>query len=220
MIFNKAKLRQLLTILVSFSTLGIVVMNSDFGNAQNSSNNPQLPERQLPVGPFIPPEQAVFYNPISSPAQITGRLSLPAAYLNNPPPKFAQEIAVMDRTVAIDVDGTRIEIPPELPNATVESSTPPGQRADILISSVRYRGSGHTIYVNTSTLSPAEAKIRGFSENTKLADGTPAYTPTAITGVSTPNCVVFVRGKVYVTIASDLPMEQIKSLATTVVLTK
>ncbi|MGB5963548.1 MAG: hypothetical protein WBG73_23120, partial [Coleofasciculaceae cyanobacterium] len=67
MILNKPKLRQLLTILVSLSTLGIVVMNSDFSNAQNSPNNPQFPDRQLPVGPFIPPEQGIFYNPISSP---------------------------------------------------------------------------------------------------------------------------------------------------------
>lgn len=215
--FNKAKLQQLLTILVSISTLGTVVMNSDSGNAQNSPNNPQRPLFLRPLSPFIAPEAAVEYIVISTSEQIIGSLSLPAARLNNPPPQLSQEIAFMDRTVAIDVNGTRIKLPPESPNATVESSTPPGQRSEILISSVRYRGSGHTIYVNTAVLSPAEAKMKRFKETTKLADGTPADT-TIVDGTTTPNCVVFVRGKVYVTIASDLPMEQIKSLATSIVL--
>lgn len=198
-------------------------MNSDFANAQNSPNDPQRPRFLRFLEPFIPPVQAIVYSPISSPAQITGRLSLPAAYLNNPPPQLAQEIAFIDRTVFIDVDGTRLNIPPEPPGLTVEQAYKSDERIDLLISSVRYRGSGHTIYVNTATLSPAEAKMRRFVETTKLADGTPAYTntyTTTVDGPSTYNCVVFVKGKVYVTIASDLPMEQIKSLATTVVFNK
>jgi hypothetical protein len=192
-------------------------MNSDSGNAQNSPNNPQPTQFLMPLSPFIPPEQAIVYNVVSSPTQITGHLSLPAAYLNNPPPKLAQEIAVMNRRVMIDVDGTRIKLPPESPTRTVENTLKPEERARVLIASVRYRGSGHTIYVNTATLTPAEAKMTRFSEKTKLADGTPAYT-TVVEGINTPNCVVFIRGRVYVTIASDLPMEQIKSLATSVVL--
>ena len=90
-------------------------------------------------------------------------------------------------------------------------------KANILIESVRYRGSGHTIYINTATLSPAAAKVTRFVETTKLADGTPASIAIA-EDIKTPNLLVFVKGKVYVTIASDLPIEQIKSLATSVVL--
>jgi hypothetical protein len=219
MIFNKYKLRQLLTILASISTLGIVVMNSDFSNAQNSPNNPQRPSSVRRLSPMMPPEQAHEYNAISSSTQITGRLSLPAAYLNNPPPKFAQEIAVLDRTFGIDVDGTHIKIPPESPGGTIEQAYKPDEIANILIESVRYRGSGHTIYVNTATLSPAAAKVTSFVETAKLTDGTPARIAT-VEDSKTPNLLVFVRGKVYVTIASDLPIEQIKSLATSVVLKK
>lgn len=199
-------------------------MNSDFGNAQNAPNNPQRPLFLRALGPFIPPEPACEYIVISSPSKIIGRYSLPAAYLNNPPRKFAQEIAVMDKTVFIDVDGTRIKFPPETSTRTVEQAYEPDQRAEILIESVRYRGSDYTIYVNTATLSPAEAKIRRFVETTKLADGTPVYIYIQEDEDSdreynkTPNQLVFVRGKVYVTIASDLPIEQVKSLATRVVL--
>jgi hypothetical protein len=221
MMFNKPKLRQLLTILVSISTLGITVMNSDAGNAQNSPNNQQRPSVMRHLGPFTPPEQAHEYILISSSTQITGRLSLPAAYLNNPPPKFAQEIAVLDRTFGIDVDGTRVNIPPDPPGRTVEQAYKPDERAEIMIASVRYRGSGHTVYVNTATLSPAYAKEVRFVETTKLADGTPVAIFENINEESkTPNQLVLVKGKVYVTIASDLPMEQIKSLATSVVLKK
>lgn len=42
---------------------------------------------------------------------ITGRLSLPAARLVNPPPKLAQEIAVLNRNVVIDIDSIRIQLP-------------------------------------------------------------------------------------------------------------
>lgn len=219
MMFNKPKLRQLLTILVSLSTLGTVVMNSDSGNAQNSPNNPQPTQFLMPLSPFIPPEQAIVYNVVSSPAQVTGRYRLPAAYLNNPPPKFAQEIAVMDNTVEIDFDGTRLNLPPEDPTRTLEQAYKPDQIAEVLISSVRYRGNGNTVYVNTAALSPGAAKVRRFLETTKLADGTPVFT-TIVEGTNTPNCVIFVRGRVYVTIASDLPMEQLKSIATSVVFNK
>ena len=219
--FNKPNLRQLLAILVSISTLGITVMNSDAGNAQNSPNNQQRSSVMGRLFPFMPPEQAHEYIPISSLSQITGRLSLPAAYLNNPPPQLAQEIAVLDRTFGIDVDGTRVNIPPDSPGRSVADTLKPDERAEILIASVRYRGSGHTVYVNTATLSPAYAKEVRFFETTKLADGTPVAIFENIQEESkTPNQLVFVRGKVYVTIASDLPMEQIKSLAASVVLNK
>lgn len=192
-------------------------MNSDFGNAQNPPINPQRPSSVRRLSPMMPPEQAHEYIVISSPSQITGRLSLPAAHLNNPPSQLAQEIAVMDKTVWIDVDGTRVKIPSESSTRTVEQATKPDEIANILIESVRYRGSGHTIYINTATLSPAAAKVTRFVETTKLADGTPASLAIA-EDIKTPNLLVFVKGKVYVTIASDLPIEQIKSLATSVVL--
>ncbi len=215
--FNKPKLWQLLTVLVSLSTLGIAVMNSDSGNAQNSQNNAQRPLIMSPLTSMMPPPEAVEYIITSSPEQITGNLSLPAAHLNNPPPQLAQEIAVMNRRVMIDVDGTRIQLPPESPTRTVENTLKPDERARVLVSSVRYRGNGHTIYVNTATLTPAEAKMTRLYETTKLADGTPVGI-TIDEESKTPNQLVFFRGKVYVTIASDLSIEQIKSLATSIVL--
>jgi hypothetical protein len=217
--FSKFTSRQFFIILACLYSLGIITMNSsDSVNAQNSPNNPQRPERSRWLKPMMPPEGAVEYNVIASEASISGRFGLPAARLVNPPSKLAQEIAVLNRSVGIEVDGTRRQLPSESPTASIESVIGVDQKADIIISSVRYRGSGHTIYINTAVLSPATATQKHtLGTTTQLADGTTAGVYIS-NDDKTPNQLVLIKGKVYVTIASDLPMEQVKDLATKVVL--
>lgn len=109
-----------------------------------------------------------------------------------------------------------------------EPPVPPNAIAYEFISSTRYRGNGHTIFVTTARMSPAAAKLKySFGKPDKLADATEVGITVAceslpsdsleddscVEGSPTPNRVVFMRGNLIITVASDLPIEQVKALA-------
>lgn len=212
--FNKFTLLQSLAVTTIFAIFGAVVILPKFVNAQNASGNTQPPDELLGnntrfVGSLIPPSGAVKYVVLPPGEKITGRLGLPAAQLIKPPAEVAQEIAVW--------------VPPK----TTEPFRPEEISYEI-ISSTRYRGNGHTIFVTTARPSPGAAKFKQyFGHPDKLADGTPVgvkidcESPDAqtsgiyscVSGSSTPNQVQFMRGNLIITVASDLPLDQVKELA-------
>lgn len=194
-------------------------MNSEFVNAQNSSEKKQNPNLVRQLNFLIPPSGAVSYVVLPPGEKITGRLGLPAAQLIDPPAELAQEVAVMVPAKLKDPKGKVISSEPPVP---------PNAIAYEFISSTRYRGNGHTIFVTTARMSPAAAKLKySFGKPDKLADGTEVGITVAceslpsdsleddscVEGSPTPNRVVFMRGNLIITVASDLPIEQVKALA-------
>lgn len=165
--------------------------------------------RTILLLPELPPDD-VDYAVLQPGAKITGRLGLPAAQLINVPPELAQEIAVW--------------VPPK--NLEPLSSEAIGTE---FLSVVRYKGNGHTIYVSTARFTPKAAQLKHtLGKEDKLADGTTvgftiscdSITPTqheagciCWPNTATPNRVVFMRGNQIITVASDLPIDQVKSLA-------
>ncbi len=199
------------------SVLGAVAVASEFATAQNTPENAQPSEpmqnniRPRLLLPEIPPSDVVEYIVLPPGAKITGRLGLPAAQLVDIPAELAQEIAVW--------------VPPK----NIEPLQPDAIGTEF-ISVVRYKGSGHTVYVSTARFTPGAAKLKHtFGKEDKLTDGTTvgftvsceSMTPAqheagyaCWPGTDTPNRVVFMRGNKIITIASDLPIDQVKSLAT------
>lgn len=163
---------------------------------------------------MLPPPDAE-YIVLSPGGKITGRLGLPAAQLIDPPAELAQEIAVW--------------VPKAKPNMPAPPR-PTDQIAYEMVSSTRYRGNGHTIFVTTARPSPAAAKLKqDFGKPDKLTDGTTVGVTVACESIpsgtlegfscvpssatSTPNRVQFMRGNLIITVASDLPIDQVKGLA-------
>lgn len=197
------------------SALNAVPIASEFATAQNTPENAQPSElmqnniRPKLLLPEIPPSDVVEY--IVLRAKITGRLGLPAAQLADIPAELAQEIGVW--------------VPPK----NIEPLRP-DEIGTEFISVVRYKGSGYTIYVSTARFTPGAAKLKHtFGKEDKLTDGTTvgftvsceSMTPAqheagyaCWPGTDTPNRVVFMRGNKIITVASDLPIDQVKSLAT------
>lgn len=217
---DKLKLLQFLVLTTILSALGAVAINSGFVNAQNSSEKKQNPNLVRQLNFLIPPSGAVSYVVLPPGGNITGRLGLSAAQLIDPPAELAQEVAVMVPEAKLkDPKGKVISSEPPVP---------PNAIAYEFISSTRYRGNGHTIFVTTARMSPAAAKLKhSFGKPDKLADGTAVGITVAceslpsdslegdscVESSPTPNRVVFMRGNLIVTVASDLPIEQVKSLA-------
>jgi len=215
--FKKPKALLLFTAMTTVSILGITAVVSKLTNAQTSSQTSQTSNSSLdangkPVPPLIVPSQVAKYVVLQPGTKITGRLGLPAAQLIDPPAELAQEIAVW--------------VPEPLPKNAPSPS--PNEISYQMISSTRYRGNGHTIFVTTARPSPAAAKLKHhFGQPTQLADGTEAGVVidcalidtkttegySCVANDPTPNRVQFMRGNLIITIASDLPIEQVKSLA-------
>lgn len=219
--YNKGRLLQLLALTATISAICVTAVASRFATAQDSPSQnpppsqPSLIDGGVPVPPLIAPSEVENYVVLQPGQKITGRLGLPAAQLINPPAELAQEIAVW--------------VPEELPKGMNSVPSPaPGEISYEVISSTRYRGNNHTIYVSTARPSPAAAKLKlDFGKRDKLADGTEAGvvvgcdavdTKTTagyacVAGGDTPNRVQFRRGNLIITVASDLPIEQVKNLA-------
>lgn len=185
---------------------------SGYATAKKSPE-PQAQQTEIGLGDLILPSDEP-YVVLEPGEKITGRLGLPAAQIINPPPELAQEIAYWVQ---------RGNGEPLKPDAIAYEFN----------SSIRYRGNGHTIYVTTVRLTPAAAKLRRIlPATTKLDDGTIAgvtvpcgsipdkTTPEGFTCIvgdnPAPNQLVFERGNQVITIASDLPIDQLKALASKV----
>lgn len=221
--FNQFKL--FLAIATTLSILGVVATISRLAGAQNSSQNDQPPRQFLeqgrPVGVLLPPPDAQ-YVVLPAGGKITGRLGLPAAQLIDPPAELAQEVAVW--------------VPKPIPKDEAAPPSIPADRVSYqIISSVRYKGNGNTIFVTTARPSPGAAKLKlDFGKPDKLADNTEvgitvaceSLPPETTEGFSCtpagsfppPNQVKFMRGKLIINVASDLPIEQVKDLAKNAIL--
>lgn len=128
--------------------------------------SPEEIRRRKPVQPYvvpaeqpewIPEEERTEHFPLQPGEKITGSRGFPAAQLLNPPAEIAEEIAVADWNR-----------PPE------ESAEPPATFTVQMISSTRYRGSGHITYVTTAhAIPPSNGAIEWqHSSTVTLADGT------------------------------------------------
>lgn len=232
------KIWLLFAISTIISTLGTVTIPSDSLNAQNSPRNPQSFQRVKLLLPFLIPDGATSYVVLKPGTKITGLYGLPAAQFATPPADVASEIA----TWAIDSvpkDRNGKPIPPE------PEPSPNAIRYQ-MISSTRYRGNGKTIFVTTARmLNPNGVSVRHTlgSSTAQLRDGTPMGVLVAcnslpneplavrnsrernvpkylgcIENSKTPNQVVFVKDGLIVSIASDLPIDRVTSLAENIIL--
>lgn len=97
---------------------------------------------------------------------------------------------------------------------------PVGEVSYRMLAGIRYEGTdGHVIIITTMKPSPAAAQqttILG-NETVQLADGSKAYVSTDMPGEG-PNKLVQVRGDVFIVLASDLPIDQLRTLMTEVVI--
>lgn len=127
--------------------------------------SPDEIRRRKPVCPYlvpaeqpewIPEEYRTEHFPLQPGEKITGWLGFPAAQLLDPPAEIAEEISVW-------------KLPPEEPD--LESSP---AFAVQMISSTRYRGSGHITYVTTAFAIPPSDNpiIWAYGAPITLADGT------------------------------------------------
>ena len=102
---------------------------------------------------------------------------------------------------------------------TPHTPPPPSTRvAYQILASVRYIGSEHSVLVTTTRPTAAAAQQPTvFGDYTELANGTTAWVRINMP-YKEPNQVVFMHNGLIITIASDLPVEDIKALAAQVVL--
>lgn len=212
-LFSKVSVSKFFVFLIASSMLCTISFMARDVNAQDSSKQSQAQQEEIDIINLILPTDEV-YVVLKPDEKITGRLGLPAAQLISPPPELAQEIAYWVQ---------RGNGEPLKPNDIAYEFN----------SSIRYRGNGHTIYVTTVRLTPAAAKLRRvLPVTTKLDDGTVAgvtvpcdsipdkTTPKSFSCIvgdnPAPNQLVFERGNMVITIASDLPIDQLKGLASKV----
>jgi hypothetical protein len=198
--------------LLTLSSLGIFVVNSfDLVTAQSSPAAQRkallkaLKERSdpLPVSDLVVYDSFGEYDAVEPGQKITGRLGIPAAQLDLPA-ELTQEVAVW------------------VPPGNVDDALPEDAVGYEFISSVRYRGSGHTVYITRTRLTPAAGqlkhslgksdKVNGMSVSISTACASDAPTVEALSCIAgpTPNQVSFMKGNQIITVASDLPVEQVK----------
>lgn len=194
---------------IAASMLCTISLAAGYATAQNSPE-PQAQQEEIDLSNLILPSNEP-YVVLKPGEKIIGRLGLPAAQLINPPPELAQKIAYWVQRGS-------------------GASPKPTEIAYEFNSSIRYRGNGHTIYVTTVRLTPAAAKLRrSLPKTSKLDNGTIAGVTVPCNAIPdkttregfscivgnnpAPNQLVFERGNLVITIASDLPIDQLKALA-------
>ena len=93
------------------------------------------------------------------------------------------------------------------------------QIAYSIIASVRYRGSGKTVFVTTSKASPKAAMQQTSLGNKtmQLDDGTLAWQTVGIPG-AVSNQIVFAKGDLIVTIAGNVAPDELSTLASKIVI--
>lgn len=151
--------------------------------------------------PFLaPPQDSDYTTQVCPCGPIVPDPGQPLAQLIPPPPQYSQTIAVFFNTAP---------------------TFGPGEIGFAILSAIKYEGSGHTVLVTLSELS--EAAVQQGAEygdqSVQLPDGTPAQAQgdmDAGDGLSV-NQVVFPRGSYMITVAADLPLDQVIALAGTVV---
>lgn len=199
--FNKLKLSELLALLTILPALGGVTMASKFVNAQNPENNqkPEVSEPPIAVPSLIPPTsptEEYVKQPVG--VKIAAPDGRAVGQLDNLPANLAQDVAV--------------SLPRGISPATGD------EISYQIISTVRYRGNGNTILVTTTRPSPAAARRQTiFGNEEQLDDGSMVEVKTSGPR-DNPNQVVVKRGALIITVASNLPVEEVKGLAKRVVI--
>jgi len=189
----KLKLWAFSSILSIIPLVGWFTMNSDFADAQSSSNADSaiVPPTLIPPS-FSVTENVDEYTNLPAAAEIPNPDNRPIARLSDIP-DFVQNTAAL--------------IPKNLPN--LKNDVVSYQ----ITSSVRYTGNNRTVLVTTARPSAAAINRQiSFGETSKLADGSIVQVRTNVPG-NTPNAVVLTRNNLVITIASDLPLEDVKNLA-------
>ncbi|MBW4649306.1 MAG: hypothetical protein KME06_11555 [Kastovskya adunca ATA6-11-RM4] len=191
--------------------------------AQNSGDNRN--QGIARVVPRLVPDETTDYVVVQRDERIPGSEGLPSARLANPPSDIAEEVAIWS---------PRDNVSPQLENFTPSPNSVSYQ----VISSVRYRGSGHTVFVITVSLIITPGISLRFvhgNNRVRLTDGTPVTvmvncdSPTSeaeaiangygcIQGSRTPSQVAFQRRGLIITVASDLPIERVIEIARDIVI--
>lgn len=176
-------------------TLGAAAAASGLINVRNPETVGETPGL---VPPLLAPPGQEDYIKQRSDVVIAAPDGRHIAQFANPPADLAQSIAV--------------NLPDTQP---VEAN----EVAYTILSSVRYEGHGHTVLVTTARPSPAAAQQPTvFGNQTfRLADGSTAWGMTGMPG-EVPNRLVWVRGNLIITVASDLPLDDVKALAIGVII--
>lgn len=151
-----------------------------------------------PFPPIVPPAGEEQYRSID-PAQAARESGLAIAYLRQPP-------VVANGTVEVDVNPQSFWADPE-------------EISFALRSMVRYRGGGRTVLVLLTESSPGAAQREPVTLGDRtitLADGREAWVSTHPNWPQ-GNAVITVVDRYIVTVASDLPLEEVQKLANGVV---
>jgi len=190
----KLKLWAFSSILSIIPLVGEFTMNSDFADAQSSSNaDSAIVPPTLILPSFSVTENVDEYTNLPAAAKIPNPDNRPIARLSDIP-DFVQNTAAL--------------IPKNLPNLKDRDVV-----SYQITSSVRYTGNNRTVLVTTARPSAATINRQiSFGETSKLADGSIVQVRTNVRG-NTPNAVVLTRNNLVITIASDLPLEDVKNLA-------
>jgi len=143
--------------------------------------------------PLIPPGQMGYANWRSDKA-IAAPDGRSVAQLAQPPVSITQAIATNFPDIRPEQDATTVSY--------------------TILASVRYTGNGHTVLVTTARPSPAAAQETAVFGNktVKLVDGSTAWVTTGIPG-DIPNQVVLVKDNLIITVAGDLPLNDLQTLA-------
>lgn len=160
---------------------------------------PEEPSGEIAMfPPILPPAGSELYRPMD-PARAAKESGLAVAYLRQPPAGVAEKVEVDVRPQADRADPDEVSI--------------------AIRSLVRYRGNGHTVLVVLDEPSPAMARkeLLSLGDRTiRLSDGREAWVsehPEWPQG----NAVASVVDRYVVVVASDLPAEQVRALASRVV---
>jgi hypothetical protein len=122
----------------------------------------------------------------------------PVAQLASTPPNLAQAVAV------------------NFPDGPADAA---GEVAFRVLSSIRYTGSGHTVLVTTARPSAAalQETISLGNQTVRMSDGSTGYIGTGMPG-NLSNQLAWVKDDLIITLASDLPIDNLKQLAASIIL--
>ncbi len=192
------------SLLIALILLGALVFSqtglaSSFINAINPNSVGKEDAPAIVPPPLIPPDAATSSKQVQSLDEgIASPDGRPVAQLSNPPAEITSSIYV------------------DFPDATNVAEEEPGF---VILSSIRYSGDKGNITVSTSqpTAAMSSLTVALGDKEIQLKDGTTAWLTVQGSG-DFPNRVVFVRDNLIITIAGDLPVDDILKSATQVII--
>lgn len=193
---TKLRFLGLLVFMVILLSLVATTVASGVINVRNPETVKKGPVIAPP--PLIPPSQKNYAN-LQSDKAIAALDDRPVAQLAKPPASITQAIATNFPDIRPEQDATTVSY--------------------AILASVRYTGNGHTVFVTTARPSPAAARETTVfgNQTVRLADGSTAWVSTGIPG-DIPNQVVLVKDNLIITVAGDLPLDDLQTLAGDIVI--